>query len=100
MKFPSYEKVSNLLRNRYFIASLIFFTWILFFDKNNLTDHVRNIQKMKNLEKQKEFYKERIRIDMQKLDNLNSGTENLERFAREQYYMTRPGEEVFIIVEK
>ena len=100
MKFPEYQKVLDIVRNKYFFASVIFAVWILFLDKNNIVDHVRNQKKVKNLEAQKEFYKEKIAVDKHKLEYLNSGVENLEKFAREQYYMVKPGEEVFIVVEK
>lgn len=100
MKFLDYQKIVKLAGNKFFIASLLFVVWILFLDKNNLVDHIRNMNKLENLEKQKEFYREKIRIDKQKLEYLNSGTANLEKFAREQYYMVKPGEEVYIVVEK
>ena len=100
MKFPEYHKVARIVSNKFFIASLIFAVWILFLDKNNVADHIRNIRKVENLKRQKEFYKEKIKKDKQKLEYLNSGDENLERFAREQYFMTKPGEEVFIVIEK
>ena len=100
MKFPEYQKVSDFIKNKYFFASIIFAVWILFLDKNNVVDHIRNHRKVQNLTEQKEFYKERISIDKQKLEYLNSGIENLEKFAREQYYMAKPGEEIFVVVEK
>jgi cell division protein FtsB len=49
---------------------------------------------------QKEYYKERIASDKQKLEDLKSGVADLERFAREQYFMSKPDEDIFIVVEK
>lgn len=40
-----------------------------------------------------------IKVDRQKLEDLKEGEEKLEKFAREQYYMAKPGEEVFIVVD-
>jgi len=100
MKFPEYQKVSNFLQNKYVFSSLIFAAWILFFDKNNVTDHIRNHRKVRELDQQKEFYKEKIKVDKLKLEYLNSGVENLEKFAREQYFMAKPGEELFLVIEK
>jgi len=100
MKFPEYQKVSDFLQNKYVFSLLIFAAWILFFDKNNVVDHIRNHRKVVNLTEQKEFYKEKIKVDKLKLEYLNSGVENLEKFAREQYYMAKPGEEVFVVIEK
>jgi cell division protein FtsB len=33
------------------------------------------------------------------LEDLKAGEKKLEKFAREQYYMARPDEEVFIIID-
>jgi cell division protein FtsB len=52
------------------------------------------------LKQQKEYYQKRIASDRQKLQDLNKGKEELEKFAREQYQMSKPDEDVFIIVEE
>jgi len=49
---------------------------------------------------QKEYYKNRIASDNQKLQDLHAGKEELEKFAREQYHMSKPNEDVFVIVEE
>ena len=48
---------------------------------------------------QKEYYIEQITADKIKLEELNSNKNNLEKFAREQYHMSAPDEEIFIVVE-
>jgi cell division protein FtsB len=52
------------------------------------------------LNKQKEYYLERIEADKQKLEDLNAGKKQLEKFAREQYYMSKPDEDLFIVIEE
>lgn len=61
---------------------------------------MKNKKKLGELVQQKEYYKEKILSDRQKLQDLNSGYENLEKFAREQYYMAKPDEDIFIVVEE
>ncbi len=96
------EKVKwyKILKNKYFIASLLFFTWIVFFDENSFVSHAENSKRLEELNKQKEYYLEQIRMDKQKLEDLNSGYSQLEKFAREQYHMTKPDEDLFVIVEE
>lgn len=52
------------------------------------------------MERQKEYYETRIEQDSRKLNELKTNRENLEKFAREQYYMKKPDEEIFVIVEE
>lgn len=88
------------LLNKYFIVTLLFFVWIAFFDENNLVAHRNNKQQLHDLVQQKEYYKNRIASDNQKLQDLHAGKEELEKFAREQYHMSKPNEDVFVIVEE
>lgn len=90
----------KIVRNKYIVASILFFAWIVFFDENSIVSHQQNKQRLNELLDQKEYYKERILSDKQKLEDLKSGIEDLEKFAREQYYMSKPDEDVFIVVEK
>ncbi|MDX9909929.1 MAG: septum formation initiator family protein [Mariniphaga sp.] len=90
----------KVLKNKYFIASLLFLIWIVFFDENSFVSHAENIRRLDELNRQKDYYLEQIEADKQKLEDLNSGYIQLEKFAREQYYMTKPDEDLFIIVEE
>lgn len=86
--------------NKYVIALIIFGAMIIFFDENSIVSHVKNKRQLNELVQQKEYYIERIAVDKQKLEDLNKGKEELEKFAREQYYMSKPDEDVFIVVEE
>lgn len=90
----------KIVRNKYLLAFILFFAWIVFFDDNSIISHQQNKQRLHELIEQKEYYKERIASDKQKLEDLKSGVADLERFAREQYFMSKPDEDIFIVVEK
>lgn len=90
----------KIITNKFFISVILFAVWIIFFDENNIVSHLQNKQQLQELEQQKEYYIERIASDKQKLQELNKGKEELEKFAREQYYMSKPDEDVFIVVEE
>ncbi|MBP7505740.1 MAG: septum formation initiator family protein [Prolixibacteraceae bacterium] len=91
---------SKLLRNKYVIALILFAVWISFFDQNNLVQHRRNKQRLKALKEQRAFYREKIEADNLKMEELRSGVDNLEKYAREQFNMTRPDEDLFLVVEE
>jgi cell division protein FtsB len=97
MKFNS--GLFKILRNKYVIASLLFLSWIIFFDENSIVSHQKNKRRLYELKQQEEYYRTRIEADKEKLEDLKAGEEKLEKFAREQYYMSKSDEDVFIIVD-
>lgn len=94
------DRITKVLSYKYLVAIVLFLAWILFFDENSIVAHQKNKRQLQELIQQKEYYKDRIKSDRQKLEDLKSGKENLEKFAREQYFMSKPDEDVFIVVEE
>ena len=90
----------KILSNKFVIASVVFAAWILFFDENSISRHLRDRQQLSDLIHQKAYYEERIAADKEKFEELHKGKAELEKFAREQYYMSKPDEDVFIVVEE
>ena len=93
------NSVFKMFRNKWIIAIVLFLTWIVFFDENSIVSHQKNKQRLFELKQQEDYYRERIEVDKQKLEDLKAGEEKLEKFAREQYYMSKPDEDVFVVVE-
>lgn len=91
------SKLFKLIRNKWFIATTLFLVWVVFFDENSIVSHQRNKHKLYELKQQEEYYREKIVVDRQKLEDLKQGEAKLEKFAREQYYMAKPDEEVFVV---
>jgi cell division protein DivIC len=69
----------------------------MFFDQNNLVDRYIDHRHIRQLERDKEYFIERIREDSARMKELRTDNDNLEKFAREQYLMKRENEEIFII---
>ncbi len=93
------NSVFKILRNKWIVASVLFLTWIVFFDENSIVSHQKNKRRLYELKQQEEYYMERIEVDKQKLEDLKAGEEKLEKFAREQYYMSKQDEDVFVVVD-
>lgn len=94
------KKIWPFLKNKYVLSILFFVIWLIFFDQNNLLDRVTAIRDYHQMERDKEYYIEKIKVDTKKLNELRTDRENLEKFAREQYYMKRPNEDIFIVVDE
>ena len=88
------------LRNKYLMAVLVFLVWLLIFDNNSLIDRVRYLKILHEMEGEKEYYLEKIEEDSRRLNELKTDRDNLEKFAREQYFMKKENEDVFVIVEE
>ena len=89
-----------LLKNRYVVTFLAFIIWVGFFDQNNLADRHELSNRIEELERQKIHYKEEIANNKKRMEELQSDPENLEKFAREQYLMKKPEEDIFVVIEK
>ena len=94
------KKILPALKNKYVLTFLIFLVWLIFFDQNNLVDRVRQMNRQEELQEEKEFYLQKIKKDSVKLHQLKTNEENLEEFAREEYYMKKENEDIYIIVEE
>lgn len=94
------KKIKPFAKNKYILTIAIFFIWISFFDHNNLIDRVKELRHLRQLEKDKKYYIERIDKDSKRLEQLKTNNKNLEKFAREQYLMKKDNEDIFVIVEE
>jgi len=98
IKINFIEKIPPVFRNKYVLTLVIFFLWLLLFDSNNLISRFRDIRDLKKLRSDREYYLKRIEEDKKKLYELKTDDQNLEKFAREQYRMKKPDEDLFIVL--
>jgi cell division protein DivIC len=91
--------IKPLFKNKYFVTTLAFIIWIGLFDENNLIERYRLAARIRTAEMEKEHYIEEIDQNKRKLTELKSNRANLEKFAREQYYMKKKNEVIFVVVE-
>ena len=73
---------------------------MLFFDQNNMVDRIKMSSEIKQLEEDREYYLEQIQKDSARLNELTTNKENLEKYAREQFLMKKPDEDVFVVLEE
>jgi cell division protein DivIC len=98
IKFKVIEKLPPSLRNKYLLTLIIFFVWLFFLDSNNLVSRYKEMRNLRKLKSEKEYYVQRIEEDKRKLYELKTDNRNLEKFAREQYRMKKPEEDLYIIL--
>jgi len=98
IKFRFIDKIPRFLRNRYILTIIIFFVWLLLLDSNNLISRYKEMKNLRKLKSEREYYVQRIEEDKRKLHELKTDNRNLEKFAREQYRMKKPDEDLYIIL--
>ena len=94
------RRLIDLFKNKFFIITVAFIVWMLFFDKNDLVSQYEYHQQVNNLKQERDFYKSETEKVSKDLDELTSDPEKLEKFAREKYLMKKQGEDVFVIVDE
>ncbi|HOO84349.1 MAG TPA: septum formation initiator family protein [Prolixibacteraceae bacterium] len=79
---------------------LFFLIWILFFDEYNLFRIRKDNKKLQQLKEEKIYLEKKIKEDRLHLQKLQTDSQALERFAREEYLLKKENEEVYIIIEE
>ena len=93
-------KIHPRFKNRYWVALYVFAFWLMFFDNMSVWDLMSYKADVNKLEKEKAIYEAKINEARENLNDLSTNMDNLERFAREQYFMKRDNEDIFVIVEE
>jgi cell division protein DivIC len=90
------KKLLKPFKNVFILILTVFIVWMLFFDANSWLIHHELNNDIDDLENEKEYYQKEIEKDNKALKKLST-EEGIEKFAREEYYMKRENEEIYII---
>ncbi len=95
-KNPILGSILLLGINPYIFITLVFVIWMLFFDGNSYLVHRELNKEKEKLEGNKEYFIKEINQDESQIAILKDSVA-LERFAREEYFMKKEKEEIYII---
>ncbi len=98
MKFKDLRKKTwfRFISNKYVLISLVFSGWMIFLDTNSWFIHHELDQELQELRDNKKYYQNEIAKDKAVIKKLQDSVE-LEKFARQKYYMKRADEDIYII---
>jgi cell division protein DivIC len=88
------------LKNKYLLSIAGFITWMLFFDERDIFTVNHHRGELKELEQSRQYYTQQIKQEKEELEKLRYNPATLEKYAREQYYMKKDGEDLFLVPEK
>ncbi|WP_340063925.1 FtsB family cell division protein [Ascidiimonas aurantiaca] len=90
------KKWFRIFGNIYVLILTVFAVWMLFFDSNAYLTHRELNKEIQKLEKQRKHLQTEIQKDKKMIEKLDT-EEGLEKYAREQYYLKRSNEEIYLI---
>ena len=97
------ERVRSLFLgpNRfYYVSTSILFVWMFLLDTNDLSVQYRLSNELAELKAEHDYYRHKLRELKQERAAVMGNPTLLEKYAREKYFMKRPSEDVFVIVDQ
>lgn len=97
--YAGVRKVTSRV-NKYWLVVLFFLGLTFTTGDSSLYQRYKYDEKIRHLENEIKFFQNELKINSQKLHDLNNNKDGLERFAREEYLMKKDDEDLFIIKTK
>lgn len=95
-----FHKVLKLPGAFYFFSGGFVLFWMIFFDSNDFISQYQRSRTLRDLEGEEAFYLENINMVKADKDMMTKDASTQERYAREEYRMKKPTEELYIIQYK
>jgi len=86
----------KFVSNKYIWVLLFFVIWMLFLDNYSYLNHRELNEQIDALEVNKAYYQDEIKEDSENIKLLKN-PDQIERYAREKYYMKKDSEDIYII---
>ena len=86
----------KFLSNKYVLVLLLFVVWMLFLDNYSYLEHSILNKEINELDDNKKYYQDEIKKDDENI-RLLKNPDQIEKYAREKYYMKRDSEDIYII---
>jgi cell division protein FtsB len=86
--------------NKYWLVIIVFLIVTFIVGDSNIYKRYSYDEKIRQLENEIKQYRKEIEENRKKLEDLHTSQERLERFAREEYFMKKPDEDLFIIEDR
>lgn len=98
-KYTPYLKfIQKYILNKYTLVVIAFLVWMIFFDSASFLVLKELDGEIEKYEEKVEYYKEEYHKNNKYYNQLMNNKSEKEKFARENYFMKKRNEEIFIIV--
>jgi len=89
--------ILSFLKNKYFISTVFFIVWMLFFDMKDWSLISNRREKLKDLQVSEQNLNKQISETRKELELLKTSAFTIEKYAREKYLMKKENEDLFIV---
>ena len=92
--------ILRAVKNKYTLSTVVFLLWLTFFNEIDLIYIFQSRKEVAALRTEVQRMKDGNARATEALHDLTTNTYSLEKFARENYYMKRENEEVYVFKER
>jgi cell division protein FtsB len=92
--------ILRAVKNKYTLSTVVFLLWLTFFNEIDLIYIFQSRKEVAALRTEVQRMKDDNARATEALHDLTTNTYSLEKFARENYYMKRENEEVYVFKER
>lgn len=93
-------KIRQYVLNKYVLTCLVFAVVLAFCGEHSLVERKKRSRQITELEEEIRVYDGKLKETRSQIEELKSGSGQLERYAREQYMMHADDEDVYIVKEE
>lgn len=90
--------IRKYILNKYTLIVFVFLVWMIFFDSTSFLVLRDLDNEIEEYEEKVEYYKQEYEKNTQYYNRLMNNKDEKEKFARENYFMKKRNEEIFILV--
>jgi cell division protein FtsB len=97
-KSPVTKFFRKYIIDKYFVTVFLFLVWMVFFDSTSFLVINEMNSEISKYEDQLAYYKSEYKKNDDFYRKLMNNKDEKEKYARENYFMKKPNEEIFILV--
>jgi cell division protein DivIC len=90
------NKILHFFKNKYILVIVAFVVWMLFFDDKNVGFMYSSNQRLSKLKESQKNIETNIKSTKKELSLLTNSASSVEKYARENFFMKKDNEELFI----
>ena len=90
-------RVYHIKALKYVVVALLAVVLIGFVDENSVWNHLRNKQRISELEDEIQVYTEQNNYNQKQIRMLDSDPKAMQKIARERYFMKADDEDIFVL---
>lgn len=90
------KAILYVLKNKYLVTGMLFLVWMVFFDPKDILSEIGRWNKFNELKASELQMTNRIKGTKAELGELKNNAQTIEKYARENYFMKKDNEDLFI----